>query len=970
MKKYIVSAISLLLVLLSCIPVFAGEARVVQVGAFDYYPAIFKDNDGMIKGFYVETLADIAQRENIRFDYVYGTWNEGLDRIKSGEVDLLTSVPFTPERAKLLDFAKEPLQTVWGELYTPLASEIDGILAVRGKKIGLMKDDYNALYFSEMVKKFDITCEFIEMADFDDVFKAITAGQVDAGVVNNTFGAAKRNEYGLRSTGVVFNPFDVFFAVAKGENQDLLALLDRYLSKWRYQADSPYNMARQKWSHGTAGTTQIIPRWLLNSLAALAGVILVSLLFIVLLKRQIRRATADILQSKAVLLESEAKFRSYIDHSPDGIFVTDENGRCLEVNPAAAAITGYSQEELLKMSIFDLSPPESLEKAQYHLQALQETDCAGSEFEFLHKSGKRCWWSIDAVRLSATRYLGFTKDITARRRTEEKLLQAIAAAEAANTAKSRFLANMSHEIRTPMNGMIGLIELLLGTKLTQEQREYAELIKTSGRNLVQLISDILDLSKIEAHKIELETRDFDLQKEVDSTINLLTLHAQGKGLTLSAQIDPDVPLLLKGDAGRLRQILNNIIGNAIKFTAEGSVLLQIRKDAEDAEQTTLRFLVTDTGIGVADDKLEKIFEPFTQVDSSTTRQYGGTGLGLTISRQLAELMGGTIGVEKREENEGNGTTFWFTVVLAKQKDNVSSSQDERIQTVDLGGNLPLPFNSFLGFHQGGEDISNSTSHNTRILLAEDDPINQHMTKLFLTKSGYQVDVANDGRAALKLLEENDYAVVLMDCMMPVLSGYEATAIIRNPASAVRNHAVPVIALTANAMREDRDSCLAAGMDDYLAKPIEVAKVLGMLEKWIPLDIMPRAENGRGAGPCASTIVIFDKGEFVSRSMGDLQLSRYIATIFMENAPEYIEEIRIALADQDAGALRQSAHKLKGAAATMALPQLTETAYLLEEIAESDEMARATGLLPELVKRFEQALEALKELLVISEPASP
>lgn len=895
MIKYTISALSILLVLLSCVPVFASEPRVVRVGASDYYPAIFKDNDGTIKGYYVDALADIAERENIRFEYVYGTWNEGLERIKSGEVDLLTSVAFTPERTKFLDYAKVPLQKVWGELYTALTSNIDGIRAVQGKKIAVMKGDYTGWYFSELLKKFEITCEFVEMAGFEDIFQAVATKKVDGGVVDSTFGFAKQNEYGLRSTGVAFNPYEIFFAVAKGENQDLLPMLDHYLTKWRDQAGSPYTKAKQKWAHDNEDTSQAMLRWLRNSIAVLGGVSIIALTFIFLLKRQIKRATADIEQSKTVLLESEKKFRSYIDNSPDGIFVTDENGRCLEVNPAASAITGYAQEELLQMSIFDLAPPEALENAHHLLQTLQEKNCAGSEFEFLHKSGKRCWWSIDAVKLSATRYLGFTKDITVRRRTEKQLLQAIAAAEAANIAKSRFLSNMSHEIRTPMNGMIGLIELLLGTELTQEQREYANLIKLSGRNLVQLISDILDLSKIEAHKMELEIRGFDLLEEVTGTINLLSLHAQEKGLALSAQIDPDVPLLLKGDAGRLRQILNNIIGNAIKFTAKGSVLLHIRKETEDAEQVTLRFLVTDTGIGVAADKLEKIFEPFTQADSSTTRQYGGTGLGLTIARQLAELMGGTIGVERRE---GNGTTFWFTVVLAQQK-------NLRLPAPPLAEEIKVVARQ--GVIEGG------SAANARILLAEDDPINQQMTKLFLTKSGYHVDVANNGRIALKLLEENDYAVVLMDCMMPVLSGYETTAIIRNPASAVKNHAIPVIALTANAMQEDRNSCLAAGMDDYLAKPIEVTKVLAMLEKWVSLGLSREGDAGRDGRAGASTIVIFDKGEFVSRSMGDLELSRYVASIFMENGPEYIDSIRKALADQDVEALRQSAHKLKGAA---------------------------------------------------------
>jgi PAS domain S-box-containing protein len=943
MKKQRVSALSIFFVLLGCLPLFAEAPRVVRVGAFDYYPAIFKDSDGQIKGFYVDALADIARRENIRFEYVYGTWNDGLKKIETGEVEVLTSMAVTPERLKFLDFANHPLQTVWGELYAPPASGIDGIHHVRGKKIAVMPGDFNGYYFIELVKKFDITCEFVELPDFNSIFKAIAAKEVDAGVVNNTFGAAKQYEYSLHSTGVVFNPFDIYFTVAKGKNQDLLTLLDHYLGKWQQQVESPYARARQKWGHGTAGAFPVTPEWLLNSVVTLGGVILITLIFIAVLKRQIKRATSDILQSKAVLLESEKKFRSYIDHSPDGIFVTDASGRYLEVNPAASAMTGYAQDELLNMSIFDLTPPESIEKALFHLQRLKEDNRASSEFEFSHKSGKRCWWSVDAVKLSDTRYLGFTKDITTRKRTEEQLLQAIAAAEAANTAKSRFLANMSHEIRTPMNGMIGLIELLLGTKLTEEQREYAELIKLSGKNLVQLLSDILDLSKIEAHKIELETRNFDLRTEVNGIINLLSLHAQGKGLTLSARIDPDVPLQLLGDAGRLRQILNNIIGNAIKFTANGYVLLHIRKDAENEEQTTLRFLVTDTGIGVAADKLEKIFEPFTQADSSSTRHFGGTGLGLAIARQLAELMGGTIGVESVE---GTGTTFWFTVVLTKQQNLPLPSPPP----LDAGTKNPL---------KQGEVEWNTTS--LRLLLAEDDSINQHMTKLFLTKSGYQVDVANNGREALKLLEENDYAVVLMDCMMPVLSGYEATAIIRDPASPVRNHSIPVIALTANAMRDDRNSCLAAGMDDYLAKPIDVTKVIATLEKWVPSGIGKGTDSGRDAMSCAATSAIFDKGEFVSRSMGDLELSRYVATIFIENGPEYIESIRKALAEQDPAALRRSAHKLKGAAATMALPLLAETAHLLEETAETGEIKRATELLPELMQRFEQSVAALREL---------
>jgi len=958
MKKALITTISILLLLLSSMPLFADEPRSIRIGAFDYYPAIFKDNDGTIKGFYVDALAAIAERENLRFIYIHGTWKEGLERLESGEVDLLTSVAFTPERAKLLDYAHQPLQTVWGELYTVPSSGIDGIQQVQGKKISVMSDDFNGRYFIDMVKKFDISCEFVELPDFNSIFQAVATKQVDAGVVNNTFGAAKQHEYGLISTSVIFNPFDIFFAVAKGKNQELLVLLDNYLLDWRQQIDSPYAKARQKWSHGTANAISVTPTWLINSLAALGAIIFITLTFIILLKRQIKRATADIVQSKAVLHENEAKFRSYIDNSPDGIFVTDKTGRCLEVNPAAAAITGYSQEEIINLSICDLVSMESFAKT-HHLLTLQEQGNACNEFEFTHKNGKKRWCSVDTVKLSATRYLAFAKDITARKRTEEQLLQAMTTAEAGNTAKSRFLANISHEIRTPMNGMIGLIELLLGTELTEEQREYAELIKLSGRNLVQLISDILDLSKIEAHKIELEAYDFNLQTEITGTINLLSLQAKAKGLQLHTQIDADVPLLLRGDSGRLRQILNNIIGNAIKFTATGSVSLHIYKEAEDESKTTLRFLVTDTGIGIAADKLDKIFEPFTQADSSSTRQYGGTGLGLTIARQLTELMGGTIGVDSVQNR---GTTFWFTVVLAKQLEKAAPSQKNlpKKETFVGGSEEKLP-------DQGLSKNVLTTPNKSRILLAEDDQINQHMTKLFLTKSGYDVDVASHGREALQLLEKNDYALVLMDCMMPELSGFETTTMIRNPASAVRNHTIPVIALTANATREDRDNCLAAGMDDYLVKPIEVTKVLEILKKWLPRA----SEAVEHTDVDATKNVIFDQEELVSRSMGDIELSRYVATIFMENAPDYMEAIHGALTAKDSSSLRQSSHKLKGAAATMALRPLADAARTIEEMAESGEMVNVPRFLDILEKNFEQACAALQQFIqTASEPAPP
>ena len=380
------------------------------------------------------------------------------------------------------------------------------------------------------------------------------------------------------------------------------------------------------------------------------------------------------------------------------------------------------------------------------------------------------------------------------------------AANSANLAKSQFLANMSHEIRTPMNAVIGLAQLLELTDLTDKQQRYVTALMSSGRGLIKIISDILDLSRIEAHKLQLESQAFDLVAETTGTVNILSLYAQEKGLKVEMLIDPDVPVLLKGDAGRLRQILTNLIGNAIKFTAKGSIFLHICKDAEDDLNSLLRFQVRDSGIGIAPEPLETIFERFTQADGTTTRKFGGTGLGLTISRHIAELMGGTVGVES---TEGEGSTFWFTVVLEKQVAppclSLAAPTQVRARGVATGA---------------------------RILLVEDEPANQFATSMLLKSYGYRVDVASNGREALSLLEENDYALVLMDCMMPVLDGYETTGIIRDQASKVRNHAIPVIAVTANAMWEDCGICLAAGMDDYLVKPVEAALLLAMIEKWL------------------------------------------------------------------------------------------------------------------------------------------
>ncbi len=415
--------IYILLIIFSSLYANSQNQKIVKVGAFNYYPAIFKDDDNLIKGFFVDAFKEIEEQENIKFEYIYGSWNENLNRIKNGEIDLITSAAITPDRQLFMDFSKTSALTVWGEIYVPLESEIDGITQLEGKKIAIMKSDFNAAFFINLIKKFNINCDFIEMQDFEDVFKAITNKEVDAGVVNSTYGSAKSEELNMRSTSIVFNPFEIYFATSKGQNADLLNIIDKYLVKWKHEKNSVYNLSREKWTRGKFKTEIIFPKWLLFSLYALIIISLTAFLFVFLLRKQVKKSLKIIIEREKVLIENEKKFRSYIDSSPEGVFITDETGKYIEVNKAASEITGFSEKELLSFTIYDLVKPERAKSDATIFSELKEKTRVYAEFEYLHKNGTYRWWALVGVKLSENRFLGFTRDITEKKATENELIK-------------------------------------------------------------------------------------------------------------------------------------------------------------------------------------------------------------------------------------------------------------------------------------------------------------------------------------------------------------------------------------------------------------------------------------------------------------------------------------------------------------------------------------------------------------------
>ena len=783
-------------------------------------------------------------------------------------------------------------------------------------------------------------------------------------------------------------------------------------------------------------------------------------------------------RSERALRESEKRFRHLTEKSLGLICTHDTEGVLMSVNPAMAESLGYTPDEVSGKSIIEFLQPKSKPLFKNYLDKINRDREFFGQMHLVTKSGeKRIWQFKNALYqendMEVAYVLAHAQDITA-------LDAARNAALDSARMKSEFLANMSHEIRTPMNGVIGMSDLLMETNLSGEQREYAEMIQTSSAALVEIINDILDFSKIEAGKLHFETTDFDMRHTVESVVEIFRRTADRKKIKILSRIAGDTATDLRGDPGRLRQILNNFVGNAVKFTEAGKVTVSIETQSETETSVRLRFTITDTGIGITPEAQSRLFQAFTQADGSMTRKYGGTGLGLAITKQLVELMNGEIGVESEP---GTGSTFWFTAAFEKQplverkpllprtdlegirilivddnainrkiltdhsaaakmfvEEAVSADMTLAVLRAAAARNEPFDIavldlmmpetDGFTLAHQIKNDplIKNTrlvlmpsygergharqakntgfaayfvkpirqtefynclktvlatppkhtenavelpeqpliTRHllneksgtdrkNSRILIVEDNEVNQLVLKRHVQHLGYKVDVVSDGRQAIDILPRHDYSLILMDCQMPVMDGYTATTEIRR--SETNGHRLPIVALTANAMVGERERCLAAGMDDYLSKPLQKKEFLEIVGKWLTPDRKISELDDETFEPArlSDQSDLFEPGipkrltNLVEMCGADIIVE--IIDLFIAKTPRRLESLREAVEQANILKIKSEAHGLKGSSANIGAEKIVGLCEELERLTKKTIPANASELVAQMIKEF-------------------
>jgi len=693
-------------------------------------------------------------------------------------------------------------------------------------------------------------------------------------------------------------------------------------------------------------------------------------------------------RSEEALRQSEARFRMLVDTASEGVSTLDSEGRTNYVNQRMADMLGYEPSEMIGRSLHDFHDDDAAEEGTALMQRHRQDLANVREVRFRRKDGADLWallstTPIPGLSRSPGGVLTMATDITDRKRAEAELIRAKESAERAAQVKSEFLANMSHEIRTPMNGIIGMTGLLLDTDLTGEQRDYLEMVDESAESLLRVLNDILDLSRVESGSLELDPQPFPLRETLVDTLNTLGLRARQKGLGLSFRVRPEVPNGVIGDAGRIRQVLVNLVGNAIKFTDAGEVSVNVGREAGEGGEMMLHVTVQDDGIGIAPERQAAVFDRFTQADSSTTRRFGGSGLGLAISSQLVGLMGGRIWVESEP---GRGSAFHFTARLDLGPAGASLARDDvgaapraipragagasRSEWVTGTHNRRPAMDRSVRTPEGADTDETARPGGLHVLVAEDNPVNQRLALALLRKSGHRVTLAENGLAAVEAFEREPFDLVLMDLQMPVLGGLDATARIRQSEQLSGGH-VPIIALTARAMAGDRERCLEAGMDGYLSKPLNPEQLLTAIAALVfsgdrNAAATPEAgghhkgNNKLSAEVDADSLAAagLDRTQLLVSLVGDEDLLRELVDIFLTDTPKLRADIRSAMERGDSLTLADTAHRLKGSVGVFQAHRALAAVQALEGLATRGELQEAARYLPE----FEACLDLLEEAL--------
>jgi len=794
---------------------FLRAHHVLRLGVGVAFPPFqyveHQDGGPVFKGMASDYVKLLEDRLGVRLEPVFGiTFKQALDMARKGEIDLFPCVADTPERREFLRFTEPYLSHPLVLITRDDVPFVGSVEDLHRKYVAVIKHLANYSKLKNDLPHVEMNFHFVN--DVPEKLEAVSMGKADACVANLAVATYFIGRHGYSNLRVAApTPWEEnrLAMAVRGDMPMLLPILQKALDSITLEERNRIKSTWIELEMGPDSRLDAVKHWFYSFGLLFLAVTTAAVVWIIWLRREVRKRK----RAEQEFREGRERLRTLINSTPDIVCFKDGQGRWMEANRSI-------------LDLFELNGADYRGKTDEEL-AGQTQPLFKEAFDYCRKTDAETWARLkpsrkeeilptasgeprtfDLIKVPVVqddgRPMGLVllgRDITERKKAEDGLLKAKEEAEAANRSKSEFLANMSHEIRTPLNGILGMLELLKTTDVNQEQEEYVVNAMQASRRLTRLLSDILDLSRVEAGRLLISREPFNFSEVMASVEHLFAPAARQKGLDLSFNVDPDIPDNLSGDAVRLQQVLSNLVGNAVKFTDKGEIRVEAHSLTPCGEgECRVLFSVSDTGIGMPDDKLDKLFDAFTQAEHYYARRYQGAGLGLAITRQLVSLMGGTMSVSTEE---GRGTTFTFSIALTLAAQESAAPQEAL---------SPMP-------HMG-----------LRVLLAEDDAISAFATKRLLEKIGCVITLAESGRQALHALAENEFDVVLMDVQMPNMDGLEATRAIRGGGAGEDRAQVPIVALTAYAMAGDRERFMDAGMDDYLAKPLESRALMEVLAR--------------------------------------------------------------------------------------------------------------------------------------------